>query len=283
MKKALCIGINYYSSPNNTLNGCIDDVVNMKNMLIDAYGYQDANIIVLRDDMTIKNAFYPTKQNILNNLKILIDNSSQCDEIWLHYSGHGAIITQKVVAPNTVGVTNEVIVPVDFNVNGFITDIDLYNIINLSKCKSILLFDSCNSGSVCDLPYTFEYKNNTTYLQTQINTNVLSNPNIYMISACKVAQKARDAYDSDYRDYMGAFTDAFIRALRIANHNIDLLTLYRDICISLTQNGYTQVPILSGSTFKINYVFARVSTMGTSMKTISPTIINNGFKKLIYN
>lgn len=56
----------YYSSPNNTLNGCIDDVVNIKNILIDAYGYQDANIIVFRDDMTVKNAFYPKKVSILS-------------------------------------------------------------------------------------------------------------------------------------------------------------------------------------------------------------------------
>ena len=34
MKKALCIGINYYNIPNITLNGCIDDCVNMKNVLI---------------------------------------------------------------------------------------------------------------------------------------------------------------------------------------------------------------------------------------------------------
>jgi hypothetical protein len=282
MKKALCIGINYYSLPKNTLNGCIDDVVNTKNMLIDAYGFQDGNIIVLRDDISSSDSYYPSKQNILNNLKKLIANSAQCDEIWLHYSGHGALLTKNSTVPGATTI-NEVIVPADCLTAGYITDIDLYSIISQSKCKSLLLFDSCNSGSVCDLPYTFEYTNNTTYLKTQINTNILTNPNIYMISACKVNQIAMDGYDGEYREYVGAFSDAFIRCLRQSNHNIDLLTLYRDVCIFLTQNGYAQTPILSCSSGNINYTFMRASTVGTTTKSILPTILNSGFKKLIYH
>ena len=60
MKKALLIGINYRNT-DNELTGCINDVNELKNILVKKCGYQD--IIVVSDDAKIK----PTKDNILNS------------------------------------------------------------------------------------------------------------------------------------------------------------------------------------------------------------------------
>ena len=93
MKKALLIGINYKSIPSISLNGCIDDTINMRNMLIDAYGYDNSNIVMLRDDNP--NLFIPpTKNNIMQQLQRLALQSSNLEEIWIHYSGHGSQINQ---------------------------------------------------------------------------------------------------------------------------------------------------------------------------------------------
>ena len=59
-KRALLIGINYIKSPNARLYGCIEDIKNVQNMLMDAYGYAAQNITVLRDDDGNK---MPTKAN----------------------------------------------------------------------------------------------------------------------------------------------------------------------------------------------------------------------------
>ena len=91
MKKALLIGINYYSSPSVRLNGCIDDVNNIRGVLIDAYDYDLANIVTLRDD-ELRSQYQPTRDNIINNLKQLVSQTSQLEEIWIHYSGHGSQI-----------------------------------------------------------------------------------------------------------------------------------------------------------------------------------------------
>ena len=87
MKFALLIGSNYRNIPNARLYGCINDIINIKNMLIDAYDYINSNIIMLRDD---KPNLLPTRANIINNLTNVINESANYEELWIHYSGHGS-------------------------------------------------------------------------------------------------------------------------------------------------------------------------------------------------
>jgi len=54
MKKALLIGIDYIDVSGVSLKGCINDAINMRNMLIDAYDYEPENIVMLRDDDAAK-------------------------------------------------------------------------------------------------------------------------------------------------------------------------------------------------------------------------------------
>jgi len=90
-KRALLIGINYISIPEIKLNGCIDDIVIAKNMLIDAYDYDSSDITVLRDDLDNQSTC-PNHQNIICELQKIIGLSSSLDEIWIQYSGHGSQI-----------------------------------------------------------------------------------------------------------------------------------------------------------------------------------------------
>lgn len=279
MKKALCVGINYYNTPSNKLNGCIDDVINIKNVLIDAYGYSTQNITVLRDDIVNNPTYLPTRANILSNLKSLVDSSAGCDEIWFHYSGHGSQIADK--NGDEVSKLDQVIVPMDFPSFGFITDDELYNIIINAKCKFILLFDSCNSGTVCDLPYTFEYKNYNSYVSHSISNIQIQNQNIFMISGCKDNQTSADAYSGEYMEYIGVFTNAFIAALRMHNHSAGLLVVYRDTCDYIIQNGYSQTPLLSSSNPHPSYTFARPTQQIPYIKTPSSAILTQSLKKII--
>lgn len=269
MKKAVCIGINYYNSPRNTLNGCIDDCVNMKNVLIDAYGYTNDNVITLRDDIQ-NSALLPTRQNILTNLKNLISSSNNCDEICFFYSGHGTQTTNK----NNKDIQN--IIPMDFYNSGVINSDELYSIIINAKCKFLLFFDSCHSGTVCDLPYTFEYKTPSYYLKTQLSNTPLQNQNIFMFSACKDNQTSADTYEAEYQQYEGAFTDAFLHSLRKNNHNVDIFQAFKDTCIFLQQRNFSQIPIFSSSSPNPSYVFSRsISEIQNSPQRTTVTSINN--------
>jgi len=261
------VGVNYVSDPVNKLNGCIDDIVNMSNMLVDAYDYDRANIMMLRDDINGAGTM-PTRANILNSLKSLIVKSASCTEIWFHYSGHGSQV--KDVNRDESDGLDEVIVPCDFNQNGFIIDDELVNIIKDSKCTTILLTDSCHSGSVFDLKWSFENKNGS-FLKTQNNSQYIQNPNIFMFSGCKDIQTSADAYSNFAMQAVGAFTTSFIESLRANHHNVSIFKLYSDVCTLLGQSGFVQFPILSSSSDVANYSFVRASPIASVKAAPVPT------------
>jgi hypothetical protein len=251
-KRALLIGCNYTATPSVQLQGCINDIVNIRNMLIDAYGYQDSNIYMLRDDD--KNRL-PTRANILSSLSSIISSSNSTDTVWIHYSGHGTQIRD--TNGDESDKLDECIVPSNYNIAGFITDDDLVSIIQNAKCQLILCFDSCNSGTVCDLQYSMNYSNGV--FNTVINNSkIITDTNIIMLSGSRDTQTSADAYDSLARQGCGAFTHSLIEALRMNSHNVDLLKLYADLCVYLSKSGFTQIPVLSSTIAKPSYKFARI-------------------------
>ena len=261
MKKALLIGINYINLPDISLKGCFDDVLNMRNVLIDAYDYRSKDIIMLRDDDTDPTKL-PTKKNIEAMFEQLAESSSDLEELWIHYSGHGTLIKDKnniFARDNNVANTDNLIVPMDFDDNGFIRDIDLLAIIQKIQCRAILIFDCCHSGTICDLPWSFLYQSPTSCLIEKSHVTVMPNNNVYVFSSSKDSQTSADAYNAIDRQMAGAFTTSFITCLRNSHHNIPLLNLYRDVCIDLAQRGFQQTPVFSSSNPSPTYVIAKPS------------------------
>jgi hypothetical protein len=264
MKKALLIGIQYTDISGVTLRGCVNDIVNMRNMLIDAYDYEPQNIVMLRDDDPAKFPS-PTLNNIFDHIIGLVLESANLEEIWLHYSGHGSQLQNTDCSLNQQNYEKmiDVLVPIDFISQGCISDCDLYDMIRRIKCRAILTFDCCHSGTMCDLPWTIEYdipRNITTnrlsgitdtssavvgvLVSTKISNVKIKNPYIFMLSGCKDDQTSSDTINNlDQRT--GAFTNALCECLRNSHHNTSILSLYKDICIYLLENGYNQIPILS--------------------------------------
>ena len=248
MKKALLIGINYFDKPESILYGCINDIQNIRNMLIDVYGFSDNNIIMLRDDSE-NTDFLPTRNNIITQLESIVSISDTLDELWIHYSGHGTRVIDKNNDENTG--YDSIIVPID----DIITDDELFTYIQRIQCKAILLFDSCNSGTVSDLQWHNEYKIDTDELIiTQNNDKIIDNPNIFVISGSRDDQNSSDVRDKKINQYYGAFTRAFTECLRRSNHHIHIIDLYRNICKFLSFHNYVQIPILS-TTHNMNYDF----------------------------
>lgn len=253
VKKAVLIGINYYNVPSARLNGCINDITNMKNTLISNYGYNENDIIMLRDD----NSSYiqPTAQNIINWLYSLMLTSRYCEEIWVHYSGHGSTI-RDTNGDEQSGM-DSVIVPVDYQTSGVITDDLIFKLLSYSKCRTMLFFDSCNSGSICDLKWNYE-PFNTVIKRTQLNNKNIQNPNIYCFSGCKDNQTSADIYDTVDKQYEGAFTDSFLLSLKQNNYNGSLIKIYKDTVDILTKRGYSQKSVLSSNSPTITYNIQKI-------------------------
>ena len=278
-KKALLVGINYASIPGVTLKGCVNDVVNMSHLLVDAFDYELGNITVLRDDNNNK-SLSPSRTNILNNLNNLVNQSSNLSEIWFHYSGHGSQVRD--LNGDEVDGRDEIIVPIDYRNSGFITDDEIFNIIKNSKCKTVLLFDSCHSGSICDLQWSFEFNNNI-FTKT-LNTNkIITNPNIICFSGCKDSQTSADSYSLESQQAVGAFTNSFIHCLRLNRMNVDIMKLYSDLCIYISAQKFTQKPLLSCSSASPLYKFTRVintNPLSISSAQIVTSLFQNRIKSL---
>jgi len=263
-KRALLVGCNYTATPSVQLAGCIDDIVNMRNVLIDAYGWQDSNIFMLRDDDRSR---LPTKANILYYLTQLIAMSSASDLLWVHYSGHGTQIpSSNSDEPDKL---DECIVPCNYNTAGIITDNELYDILKNAKCKMMILFDSCFSGTGCDLQYSINY-NAGKITKTVNNSKKIADTNIIMISGCQDSQTSADAYDNMAKESVGAFTQTLLEVLRANDHTISLLPLYTQLCAKLRAYGFTQIPVLSSTIPSPNFQFARANASGATVLVSSP-------------
>ena len=236
VKRSLLIGINYNSIPDLKLNGCINDVILMRSVLIDAYQYERDNITVLRDD-GLSQYQLPTKDNIMNNLGKLCDLTTVSDELWIHYSGHGTYNFDNN-NDETDGY-DEIIVPLDYAKNGLITDDQLKTVLETASGSVIITQDCCNSGTGWDLPYRF-----TTDASNRVvlyrESNVMNNQNIYMFSGSRDDQLAADIYNIDTVRNIGAFTNALVDCLREGNHNNNLISLRTNINNYLEKNGFTQ-------------------------------------------
>jgi hypothetical protein len=153
-KKALLIGINYYRTPHE-LKGCINDVKNIKEFLLER-GFRDEpeSMVILTDDNPNK---LPLRANIITSCEWLVKDAQPGDSPFFHYSGHGEQVPDK--DGDEVDGLDETILPLDFKKEGYIVDDDLHKLLVRPLQKGVRLtavFDSCHSGTALDLPYIFK-------------------------------------------------------------------------------------------------------------------------------
>lgn len=158
--RALLIGINYVGHSQGVLNGCVNDALMMRNYLVSkGYKGDEANMRLLADDQGVSKR-KPTGAEIVAGLRWVVDGAQAGDSLFVHYSGHGSQVKDKT--GDEVDGMDEVLVPVDYDSSGMITDDTLFQLLisNLPKgVHLVLLFDCCHSGSILDLPFMFSATN----------------------------------------------------------------------------------------------------------------------------
>jgi len=238
-KNALLIGCNYNGSQYK-LNGCINDVKNVKT-LINKNGFN--NVTLLTDETETK----PNKSTILNEFKKLLVNSNSGDLLIFSYSGHGSYVLDKN-GDETDGY-DELIVPLDLNV---ITDDELKIIIQTYLKPNVTLFslfDCCFSGSVLDLKYQYlDSLNYDNYTENDKTNDTLGN--VLMISGCTDEQTSADAFIN--KTSQGAMTWSFIESVN-NNPKLSWRELIKSMRDLLKKSNYEQIPQLStGQIFNID-------------------------------
>jgi len=168
-KKALFIGINYFGTQAE-LKGCINDVQNVSTLVCKRFGFN--NCLYLTDDQQDPNK-KPTYDNIVNAMRWLVQDAKPGDSLFFHYSGHGG--TAKDSETDEIDGFDETILPLDYNQKGQIVDDVIYaNLVQpLPKgCRLTAVFDSCHSGTVMDLPYTYQCDGQVEVIENDVRKEI---------------------------------------------------------------------------------------------------------------
>jgi len=260
VKYALLIGINYKNTPIQ-LQGCINDISNMRQFLQNSLGY--TRFITLTDDTPSK----PTRKNILSAFNLIIGSLKPGDEAFVAYSGHGLLVAD--FNRDEVSGADSVIVPIDFQTAGFISD-DLIRI-NVAQrvikgVKMYVVLDACHSGTGFDLRYKVDDSSTynkvddsstihpslppTTYIPSDwtrdqklyefINYKETSGE-VYCISGCQDEQTSEDAYIESEQTFNGALTHILLSILKSSDlKKLQWNEFLEAICCNERIKGYTQ-------------------------------------------
>ena len=248
-KKALLVGINDYKQIND-LNGCINDVTNVRDVLLKYFGFTVPDVRLLVDSRA-------TKGNIMARLKWLVTGVKKGDMLVFHYSGHGTRIRDRD-GDELKDHMDEALCPWDTSWDGgLILDDDLYNTFKglAAGVHLEVILDSCHSGTgtrellaMKDLkirylppPVDIECR-----VEDGLKIKTFTAPekplNHILWAGCRNTQTSADALIGN--TYNGAFTYYFCRHIRDTQGKIDRDELLKRVRASLRYEGYSQVPQL---------------------------------------
>ena len=209
MKRALLIGIEYQSYDSTYIPGCYNDVLLMRDVLKNKFNFSTDDITILSDNLVENKYLLPTAENIYKALSNIVSESDKCSQIVIHYSGHGKFIAD--TTGDEVDFKDEVIVPMDYKVNGVISDDQINALIRDVKCPTLLLFDCCHSGTICDLPFSWNQKQNN--YQVTVNNNSSNYPSNIIKLSSSLDNEVSLAMSDLAGVYYGVFTKNLVYEL----------------------------------------------------------------------
>jgi hypothetical protein len=224
-KRALLIGCNYSGA--NQLYGCINDIVQLKGLLIDVYGFAPNEIVMLRDDDPSN---MPRKVRIVQELQALV--AANPANAVIAYSGHGTYAAD--TSGEEVDGRDEVIVPCDYQL---IKDDELNAILKPYKGSGLAIFDCCHSGTILDMPFN------------GVNASVTTAPasGFVCFAGCQDNDYSAETVSNVTGLPQGAMTAGLISVLRRLKYFPSVSTLWAELKKELKGNGFSQIPQLSAS------------------------------------
>lgn len=140
-KRALLIGINKYRAVPK-LQGSLNDIDTMKQILITRWGFAEQHIRLLTDEQA-------TRAGILAALNQFVGETGPQDMVYIHYSGHGSQVAD-LNGDEPEDHLDETLVPQDGRSGTIpdITDDELEAIFTrLPTGRAFIVLDSCHSGT----------------------------------------------------------------------------------------------------------------------------------------
>jgi hypothetical protein len=233
-KKACLVGINY-TGTENQLQGCMNDVQKMKNLLILKYGYDPRNIQLITEATLIK----PTRKNIILQFANLLKNATAGDTLVFFFSGHGYHIPD--MNNDEADGFDEIIITSE---NHYIVDDEFKAIIQSYLRPDVQLFgffDSCHSGTIFDL--RFEYLIDENLDQKTCPQTIETPGQVILLSSCRDEQQSVDANING--TFNGAMTFALVDILSKPKEDVTWYEVFKTLRLMVKQMGFAQVAQMS--------------------------------------
>ncbi|KDP40907.1 hypothetical protein JCGZ_24906 [Jatropha curcas] len=150
-KKAVLCGVSYYQKKYK-LKGTINDVKDMRNLLISYFRFPQDSILQLTEEQDPE--LIPTRKNIEKALKWLVEGCRSGDSLVFYFAGHGSQVDDS--DGDEIDELDETICPLDFQVNGKIVDDYINSVIVRPLVEGVTLhaiIDTCHSATMLDLPF----------------------------------------------------------------------------------------------------------------------------------
>ena len=260
-RRALCVGINVYKNiPNATLQGCVNDTVQMRGLLKDFLGFTDSDIVVLTDAQA-------TKAHIMQNLRDMVTGAKAGKYSYLVFSmsSHGTQVPD--LSGDEPDRADEAFCPNDLIQKGnqwdpdhVIVDDELRDLF-VQIPSNVLLevyLDTCHSGTGLrgiDLlldrkPRYLPPPSVEAFLQVEGKRSrgvwhglaEKGLPHQILWAACRADQTSADAHIGG--SWHGAFTYYFEREIRACQNKLSRNAVVAKVRTDLRAGHYSQVPQL---------------------------------------
>lgn len=283
-KWALLVGINNYKYPNQVspLAGSINDVDDVRQVLIGKFEFPPENILVLKDSQA-------THAAIINAIKThLIAKAQPGDIVVIHYSGHGSQMPD--VTGKMISGLDETIVPYDSrDLEGKVFDISGAELHPLllelaAKTKNLtFILDSCHSGTLvrgarvrsipADTRTPPPLPPDTLSATRSVGATDDSKSPKYVSIAAATSKESAFEHFAENQDH-GALTYFLTRQLRAAKAGATYRDVMDSVIGNVTANYPAQNPSLEGAEAD-QYIFGDGSSLARTYVTASPSALDS--------
>lgn len=185
------IGINYISQPKNRLTSCWNDIDTLRSEFTKRYGAFDQTWVITDRPKDMRDGLQPTLTSIRKAWKKLMTEAAkiaptkQHVDVMLVFSGHGTF--RLTNDPGELGGQSDALIFLDQLMYDYDVMAQIVRPLG-NHVHLLIVFDSCNSGSAANLPWTYNPLSNTVN-QTSLHTDLTND--VVMISGCRDEQTSQ--------------------------------------------------------------------------------------------
>ncbi len=267
-KRALLIGINRYQIPGADLRGCVNDVNDLRDALVEFHGFKKKDITVLTDGAA-------TKKAMQKGIQALVRGAKKGDVALVHYSGHGSNVPDD--NGDEADGRDEILCPTDLDWDDPLRDDWLRATLDGLRAgvSFTAIMDCCHSGTntrailppdapvkerYLPSPWGLKAVESRRSLPKKVSTSLRRSsrsirkfrdivqadlPEV-LIAGCRDTQTSADAFINGR--YNGALTYALVDAIRSSKGRLTYRDLHDRASAVLKKKKFDQVPQLEGRT-----------------------------------